>query len=291
MERAASGHHNARLAELGRDDLDDALRLSTDAGWNQTASDWLIFLELGAGWGLFAPDGELIGTVCVLPHGPRIAWVSMLIVHSLWRRRGLGRRLLTHCLGHLRRRTLVPLLDATPEGHTLYQRLGFRDLWITSRLAGVAPIHLPTDTATATIRQMRADDLEAVGHLECAAFGVPRTALLERLRQRLPGTALVCEEERVLRGYILGRDGRVACQLGPLVAKDDAAARALLQAALAGLRGPVYLDVPDSRSTTRESLARAGFHAQRRFTRMIRGGTAPPGNPDLLYAIAGPELG
>jgi hypothetical protein len=97
----------------------------------------------------------------------------------------------------------------------------------------------------------------------------------------LPEAALVSEG----KGFILGREGREARQVGPLVASDRQTARDLLSQALAAVQPPVYLDLVDP------AAAPPGLVFQRPFTRMVRGAAPAPGNEKLVYCVAGPELG
>jgi hypothetical protein len=90
---------------------------------------------------------------------------------------------------------------------------------------------------------------------------------------------------------VLARPGRLATQIGPLVANDEAAAIALLQAALARIDGPVFLDVPDRWTGIAAELQRRGFTIQRGFRRMVLGRDAGFGDPGRSFVIAGPEFG
>src|ERR1700722_13617954 len=112
---------------LNNGDLAAALSLSTEAGWNQIAADWQIFLDLGSAVGIVGADGRLIATAATLPHAGRFAWISMVLVTAAQRRQGLARWLLRDCIERLTNRQLVPVLDATPAGRTVYSGLGFYD--------------------------------------------------------------------------------------------------------------------------------------------------------------------
>src|SRR4029077_9921677 len=70
-------------------DLAAALTLSAEAGWNQTAADWQIFLDLGSAGGVTGADGRLIATAATLPHANRFAWISMVLVTAAQQRKGL----------------------------------------------------------------------------------------------------------------------------------------------------------------------------------------------------------
>lgn len=279
-----------RLCEtvLGPADLADAGQLVVEADWNQTDDDWRVFIELGRAFGLRADDGTLVASAAVLPHGREFGWVSMVLVTRAWRRRGLATRLLQRCIDELRAQHRVPGLDATPAGREVYRHLGFVDGWPITRMQGRAPA---TTDASALVRPARADDLPALAAFDECAFGADRSHLLSRLLQRAPQLAFVAERGERIEGFVLGRDGRVATYVGPLVAADEQTAIALLNHTLAHTDGSVYLDMLDRHTAVRAWLERAGFTAQRPYTRMLLGRAQPFGDDRLTVAIAGPELG
>jgi GNAT superfamily N-acetyltransferase len=270
--------------------LDDLLALSAAAGWNQNAADWRHMLELGTGWGLVRPDGTLIASTLVLPYAGRFAWVSMVLVRSDERRRGHASRLLRRALAELEARKLTPVLDATPAGREVYAREGFRDTWGFGRLA----LHAPQGAAASGqpgVRPIAAGDWPAIVELDEQVFGASRGRLLEALALRLPEAALAAERDGRLVGFLLGRDGREARQLGPLVAIEPEAGPALLASALARVAPPIYMDVCDHAPGLRAFAEGCGFVFQRPFTRMVRGAERLPGDARRMMAVTGPELG
>jgi hypothetical protein len=90
---------------------------------------------------------------------------------------------------------------------------------------------------------------------------------------------------------VLGRDGRTATHLGPLVAPDPAVARALVGHALERVDGGVTIDVNDTATDLTGWLGASGFERERPFTRMYRGPEPRPAQPPWAVAVAGPELG
>ena len=126
---------------------------------------------------------------------------------------------------------------------------------------------------------------------DAAAFGADRGALLARLRGRLPAGELVALRGGRVVGFLLGRDGRTCAQLGPLVADDDAIARALLARALAAIAGPLYIDVADAHPAIRTWLEARGFTTQRPLTRMVYRRRTGFDDPARTYAVVGPEFG
>jgi GNAT superfamily N-acetyltransferase len=271
-------------------DLDAALALSWEAGWNQVAADWKIFLELGSAICL-TRDDRPIATAATLPYSGDFAWISMVLVTAAERRHGLARWLLRHCVDDLLSRKLVPALDATPAGRTVYLGLGFQDSWTMHRLI-VRTVRAPTVVQRAeTVRTLETGDWPQVIAYDTAIFGADRSALLHRLADRLPRQALVAERAGRIAGFLLGRDGRVMSQLGPLAADDDGIAIALLARAIAEVRAPLTIDVPDHHSTLGSWLTTLGFTAERPYIRMIYGTNLAFDDNARHFAIAGPELG
>ena len=235
-------------------------------------------LALGRGWGL-SIAGTLVASTLVLPYGG-FAWISMVLVLPEHRRKGYASRLLRVALDDLRASKLKPILDATPAGREVYRREGFEDTWTFKRFALRGSPRAVSGSTPRTIGWRKALELDA------EAFGGDREWLLRALQKRLPDAALGAPD-----GFVLGRDGREAHQVGPLVARDEAAALELLEQALGNVAGPVYVDVVDHAPRMQDRLQQRGFEFQRPFTRMVHGGGRAPGDEKLVYLVAGPELG
>jgi GNAT superfamily N-acetyltransferase len=274
---------------LGTAQLDGCLALSRAAGWNQNAADWTLMLEAGRGWGLTLGDGTLVASTLVLPYRG-FAWVSMVLVLPAHRRKGYASRLLRRALAELKAGGLTPMLDATPAGRAVYLQEGFGDRWGFRRYQLQSAPRAAVDRA-AQVRPLADDDWRSLLALDAQAFGASREALLRALAARLPQAALVLVREGAVRGYLLGRDGREASQLGPLVADEPETAVALLATALARVARPLYLDAADHAGLLVAWLEAQGFVAQRPFTRMVHGDAAAPGDASKVMLVAGPELG
>jgi GNAT superfamily N-acetyltransferase len=291
---ASSDPADAIGPSLTTAELDDANQLVREAGWNQLDADWRIFLDLGAVHAVRTAAGRVIATAAMLPYGGRFAWISMVLVAGAHRRRGLATRLLQRCIDDLAAVGLVPVLDAAPAGRAVYGPLGFRDAWSFTRWA--APQQRPRleairSPAGPSIRPIDDADWPAVCACDAAAFGADRTRVLERLRGRLPAAALVAEQRGRITGFLLGRDGGIAAQLGPLVAADDETAQALLVCGLGAVGGPLCIDVVDAKAALGAALAGIGFITARPFTRMVYRRATGFADPLRTYAVAGPELG
>ena len=266
-------------------DVADALALSDAAGWNQTADDWALFIAQGCVFGRRSPCHELVASGAALPYGEGQGWISMVLVAPSFRHRGLASELLNEGIGWLGARGLKPVLDATPAGAQVYQRLGFVpgmafERWEHPRVSAAAPV--------AGLRRTGLQDLDALVAADTAASRVGRRGLLQSFLQRPDTQAWATADGQ---GFVIARAGRRATQIGPLVAADEAAAWTLLQQALAATPGPVFLDLPKRWAQLAAHLSAAGFHPQRPFARMALGDAPALAGSERLFVLAGPEFG
>ena len=256
--------------ELGEQHLAGAMALSRAANWNQNEADWRMMLRLGQGFGLSTAAGSLAASIVVLPYASAFAWMSMVLVAPEHRRLGYASRMLRRALAFLQSRGLTAVLDATPAGHEVYVQEGLRDTWSFQRysLATARPVSGWQDVSGLKLRKLADGDWPQILAMDLPA---------------LRGDTLC--------GFLFGRDGREARQLGPLVADDLPAAQALLSHALARVSGPFYIDIVDRHTSLRNWALMQGFSVQRPFTRMVHGAERAPGNNETIMLVAGPELG
>ena len=275
---------------LEESDLQAALMLSEEAGWNQVPADWRIFLKLGSAIGLTRGE-RLVATAASLPYGDVFGWISMVLVTAAERRQGLARRLLRDRVDHLLARNLVPVLDATAAGRNVYVGLGFRDCWTMRRLVGRTVRAPQVEGGAAAVRALEPGDWPQVAGYDRAVFGADRRTLLHSLAQRLPEAALVAERDGGIAGFLFGREGRIMNQLGPLAADARDIATSLLAQAITRVPGPLAIDVADRHAAMADWLTGLGFQVERPLTRMIYGASSGFHDRARLFAIAGPELG
>jgi GNAT superfamily N-acetyltransferase len=267
--------------------------LSQEAGWNQVAQDWRLMLTLGGGFGARARDGRWIGSALTLPLGPRLAWISMVLVTKPARGRGLGTALLSACLAAAQASGRVAGLDATEFGRPIYLPLGFHDVFTLARwhldVPQGGPVAAP---AGLRVRAAGRADLAAIVAYDMLRSGFCRAAILADLLSRSAGFAhLASAPGGALAGFVLGREGHRRWHIGPIVAEDEATALTLLSTAAARLGRPLLVDVPERHGRVRDWLAAQGATAPRRFSRMLRGLSGDSGDAARVFALAGPELG
>ncbi len=278
------------IRPMRHEEISTALILSQAAGWNQTEQDWNLVLEQGGGRGLVACcQGELIGTVTILPYQDRFHWVGMMLVADEFQRRGIGRALLAKALDQLKETETV-FLDATPAGKRLYDSLGFKEVYGLARCLrrqGPTPAR-----AGIFVQPISPEILPDLFQYDIPTFGADRAQILTALYQRAPQLAFYAENNGDFSGYCLGRTGRQFTQIGPIIANRLEIAQALLLTALQNCaQEEVIVDTPYHQPGWNQFLTDMGFRVQRPFTRMKIGEFELPEGHGLQMAIAGPEIG
>lgn len=280
------------IAPIAPDQGEAVWPLSVEAGWNQNVADWRFMLEAGRGFGCRSANGGWEASSLVLPLGSWLSWISMVLVTRARRRAGLGTALLKRCIEEVRAADGVAGLDATEQGRLLYLTLGFHDLY------GISRWHLDKAADTVappsgiSLRPCVSTDLEGLSLYDQARSAMERPAVLTHLAGRQHRLAWVAEDAagRCV-GFALGREGRAASSIGPVVADDEAIALALVARAAGAAAGPFILDVPEVHGDIRRWLQRQGAVSPRAYMRMTLGEARGLADPRRLFALAGPELG
>ena len=241
------------VERLTPSDLDAALRLSTQVGWNQVAADWERALDLIPDGCLAGRiEGRLVATSTLAAYGTTAAWVGMVIVDPDYRGRGLGTAMLKKALDLAGDRGIDSIgLDATDLGRPVYLKLGFVDVAPIDRWSGV-----PKDASF----PVRAEPTHTVEDLGIDTCGMSRRELLGHLlgepgvkAWKVPGA-----------GFAVLRPGRAHSHLGPVIARDPSTLRSLLAAAAGQSLLIDAFRTPENEAV----LSDAGLAVQRRLMRM-----------------------
>lgn len=271
-------------------DLEFADSVRAAVGWNQTVADWERLYSVAPDGCFIAEwEGRRAGTGIATCYGTDLAWIGMILVHPDFRRHGIGRAIMSHCLEFLKNRGIACIkLDATPLGKTLYDQLGFRDEWTLARWEAARV----TATCSAKgVRPMRDADWPAMEKLDREAFGVSREDLLGKLS--LQSRCVIHEDAGGgVAGFGMMRPGSRADYLGPVVAANPESGTAIVHALLGAAAGkPVYWDIPDDAIEAVALAKSLGFVSQRPLIRMHLGENRNPGRPRHQFAIADPATG
>lgn len=283
-----------RLRIMTEQDVSGGLRLNTLSGWNQTAADWRRFLKNSPrGCFVMEDDGNIVGTAATVNYESRFAWIGMVLVDPGYRKQGIGTALLEKTIEYLDESNIRTMkLDATPQGKSIYAKLGFVEeyeieRWILKR---------PPSAISAVPQSPRAPlsevQKEQIFRMDEELFGGDRSLLLGALREEAPELAAAVWGGESLQGYAFGRHGLFADHLGPWMARTQAAAEKILQGFVAqSPREAVIVDCLKSNDMAVELLRGFNFAPSRPLMRMVRGPNLYPGKPDSFCAILGPEFG
>ncbi len=271
---------NIRLRRLAATDLEAAHGLSTEAGWPHRLEDWRLFHEFGSGIAACDENGTIIGTAMGWRYGARAGTLGMILVSPPLQGQGLGRRLMQNLLDDAGGRGLM--LNATAAGLRLYTACGFGIVGAIRQFQGQCrSIH---DTTAA--RALQPNDRAALLALDEAAFGAPRTALLERLMQN--GRTMVIGAPQIT-GFAIRRAFGRGQVIGPLVATSEGGAIELV-AALA-VPGFLRIDIPVTATRLMAWLTDAGLVDAGGATTMVRGGWPASSSRTRRFALVSQALG
>jgi len=271
-------------------DIGAGLQLCRLAGWDQVRRDWQRFIDGPDSHTIAAVRGsDVVATSATIRYGGRFAWIGMVLVHPDAQGRGVGAAVLQQAIDELSDVSAIRL-DATTAGRILYQKYGFVDEYPLMRMESTSVS--VGDSSRALARPMTRGELREVAAMDQSAFGAPRANILEWMYDGAPEFAYVAERGGNLCGYLLGRHGHQFEHIGPVVADEVSAAIDMAAVCLARHRDQSFvIDTPHHNRDWMRFLETAGFHPQRPYVRMYRGGQPPFGLPRNEFAVLGPEFG
>ena len=272
---------------LDRDDLAAAHRLSQQVQWPHRLEDWA--LVLGVGDGVVALiDGQVVGTAMYWRYGVDFATLGMVIVTPERQGRGIGRRLMSDVIEALGTRSIQ--LNATQAGQPLYESMGFAAVGGVRQHQGVA-LNVPIGPLAPgeRIRPVGPGDEATVAALDGKATGLSRLRVLSALGEAAQGVLLERDGETV--GFALCRRFGRGYSIGPVVAPDEAGAKALIGHWVGSHAGMfMRIDVPDGGGLS-NWLEEFGLARASGVVTMVRGRPPRPGVGTKLFALVNQALG
>lgn len=274
------------IRPMGLSDLEAATELSRDQQWPHREEDWEMFLDLGEGL-VAERDGTLLGTTLAWRYGEDMATVGLVIVNPASQGQGIGRQLMEAMLDQLGDRTTV--LNATDEGLPLYRKLGYVDTGLVHQHQGaVQDVPLAELAPGYRVRPKGKTDA-GLATLYSAAAGMDRDAMFGQLAAN--SRTVVLTHDNVPVGFaMLRRFGR-GWSIGPVVAPDEAGAKALILHWLSVKKGKFCrLDITDA-GGLQQWLEDIGLPLVGSVRTMARGRPPEPSSGARMFALAAQSLG
>lgn len=279
------------LRPMQLSDISCAMQLSVAEGWNQTESDWNLFIEHPQNICLVAVAGKkVIGTTAAINYSNAVEWIGMVLVDKAYRGIGVSTLLMKSILKKSTSFKSIKL-DATPAGQAVYSKLGFIDEYIITRIIGSSVKHLHDDGEIFP-EPIQLKDIEEIIALDKDMFGAARRQLIEYLIKKYPGKSWMLKRNNQVTGFVLGRDGNKYNHIGPVMASSTADAKILISKALSELNNQAtVVDVFNGKKDLLNWFYSIGFVSQRQFVRMYKDENPLPGIIEKQYLICGPEFG
>ncbi|MFN3207393.1 MAG: GNAT family N-acetyltransferase [Roseovarius sp.] len=264
------------IRPFGPEHIPGALALSRQTGWPHRAEDWALGLAVSEG--VVAMDHDrVVGTAKCGRFGD-VALLHMIIVDKSMRGRGLGRQLMSAAMAFGDGAEMR--LCATREGLPLYEKLGFRATHQILQHQGTARSADPE----VPVRDGTVADIAPLAELDRIACGMERQDLLERIAAQ--GQVLLAEG-----GFALLREFGRGHVIGPVVANDDATARALIAEAARRCEGQfLRIDLPEGAGLS-QFVEALGLEHVGGGTAMVRSPATAPAGEYTTYALVSQALG
>jgi GNAT superfamily N-acetyltransferase len=280
------------ISPLFRGHVEAAYALSTAAGWNQTREDWRTVLHYANGLAFGGFIGERLVVTGAVARQMRCGWVGMVLVDEAYRRRGFASMMMDVLLKGADELGVLHWLglDATDLGRPLYLKKGFKEVGTVRRWQLARP-HDPLPMLTVKKFHVGSKSIWDLLKLDTEATGRDRLRLV--MSPYMLDDGVVCEREEGVAGFGMCRPGRLGPYVGPVVARNEDIAAGIISKLLEPYQpredSPIFIDVPEG-SSIEPWLKQEGFEVVRSWTRMVRG-NPEIGKPEMIFAIAGPELG
>ena len=268
------------------DDLQTVLDWAAEEGWNPGLDDAAAFYAADPkGFLVKEKDGAPVAAISVVNHDTNTAFLGLYLCKHGHRGQGHGMDVWRAGIAHAQDRCIG--LDGVPDQQQNYARSGFAKYGSTVRYEG----HLASVTDP-RIRAASPDDLSNLIAQDAKACGIERAAFATAWFAQAPTRqTMVLAEGSDITGFATFRRCRLGCKVGPLYARSEADARALLGAnPFPTAKDPCVVDVFDQNAPLADVLRSLGFEATFETARMYSG-AEPTNNPALFQAIATMELG
>ncbi|KAA0889649.1 GNAT family N-acetyltransferase [Pusillimonas sp. ANT_WB101] len=275
---------------MRRDELDFAVALAANEGWNPGTHDADAFYATDPGGFLVGLlDNEPIGCISAVRYGPGFGFLGFYIVAPAYRGRGYGMQLWSSALEQFGTRNIG--LDGVQEQQANYRKSGFSLAYSNIRYAWQNRLQNGAAT-TPNIVSVKHVDADGIARYDRLCFPASRPTFLDAWLNQPDSVALAWSENKAIRGYGVIRRCRDGWKVGPLFADNRGIAESLLLALGRNTahQEPVYLDVPETNTEGMRLAADLGMQEVFGTARMYNH-YLPDIVTDRIFGVTTFELG
>jgi N-acetylglutamate synthase-like GNAT family acetyltransferase len=279
-----------RIRVMQREDIQEAVRLTSLEEWRFTESDFKAMLQL---WpdGNFVMEGdnnEVIGIGSVLSYG-KIAYLSNYIVIKNERGKGYGKALVLKSLEYIKQNEIQETLLYTYDDRTeFYSQFGFKEVCAATAYTGIPK----SSFASEGISMIKAEDLGELKAYDSNSFGIDRSRFIDKLHEYFRDNFIVARKHGEICGYVTaGSCPGGILEVGQWIANDVEIAQGLISMLLKKAKpSSVYIIVPDSNQSARKIMSACNLKPGRKYVKMRMGVILSFPKTDYMYSLCTMEV-
>jgi GNAT superfamily N-acetyltransferase len=280
-----------KVEPFNNNDVSSLIELSSSVGWDYDEHEIKTILSSGKIYGHKNPEGKIVSSAAIIPYDTNLASIGMVIVHSDYRGRGLGKEVTQQCIASVSKETSIMLIS-TEEGKPLYESLGFRTVDVVYKFLCenfvCNSLEVNNDF---TLDTYKVEDFHQMMELDSAAFGDQRSEFLHNRIEQCKQCIVVKDQNSQIIGFGLSVQGPINLIVGPIVAPDFKTAASIMKELAANHHGNLRIDVPSGYHDFMTFLHTCGFNKVNEPPIMMKNSSAMPNRNQKLYGIAAQVFG
>lgn len=274
-----------RIRRMTRDEVEFAIDLAAEEGWNPGIHDGECFYATDPnGFFVGELDGEFVGCLSAISYGDSFGFIGLFIVKHEFRGKGIGTRIGREGMVYLADHNIG--LDGVVEQQSYYLRQGFRTAYHNLRYEGVGGGSLPEGVV-----DISEVPFEKLLEYDTRMFPSPRPQFLKCWIDQPEGAALAVVKGSRVAGYGVIRQCRTGYKIGPLFADNEHVAENLFAALKSHVPGEsIFLDTPEVNPAAVELAERHHMRVVFQTVRMYSR-EEPPLSLSRTFGVTTFELG